>query len=85
MSFLRFVQKASPLCLLFFSLAPLQPQIVQDRSVVPASIRDPILLEYSGELAYAHVQVLALNRQRSLDEYADTYMETEYMQEMATW
>ena len=41
-------------------------------------------MEYSGELAYAHVQVLALNRQRSVEEYADTYMETEYMQEMAT-
>jgi aminopeptidase YwaD len=65
-------------------LTPLQGQITQDRSLVPASIRDPILLEYSGELAYAHVQVLALNRQRAVEEYADTYMETDYMQEMAT-
>jgi hypothetical protein len=54
-----------------------------DRSVVPASIRDPILLEYSGELAQAHVQILALNRQRTVEEYADTYMETTYMQQMA--
>ena len=84
MSFLRSVLKHAPLCLVFFSLAPLQAQIAQDRSVVPASIRDPILLEYSGELAYAHVQALALNRQRPIEEYADTYMETEYMQEMAT-
>ncbi|MCJ7629842.1 MAG: hypothetical protein MUO50_15815, partial [Longimicrobiales bacterium] len=62
---------------------PLRAQITQDRSLVPASIRDPILLEYSGELAYAHVQLLALNRQRSVEEYAGTYMETAYMQEMA--
>jgi len=65
-------------------LSPLEAQITQDRSLVPASIRDPILLEYSGELAYAHVQILALNRQRAVEEYAGTYMETEYMQEMAT-
>jgi hypothetical protein len=52
--------------------------------VVPANIRTPILLEYSGELAYSHVQVLALNRQRPVEEYAETYMETEYMREMAT-
>jgi aminopeptidase YwaD len=64
-------------------LSPLQAQIPEDRSVVPASIRDPILLEYSGELAYAHVQVLALNRERAAEEYADTYMEATYMQEMA--
>lgn len=72
------------LALSFGLLSPLQAQITQDRSLVPASIRDPILLEYSGELAYAHVQVLALNRQRAVEEYADTYMETAYMQEMAT-
>jgi len=51
---------------------------------VPPEIRDPILLELSGELAYSHVQVLALNRQRAVQEYADTYMETTYMEEMAT-
>jgi len=79
-SFLRFAQ----LGVILLSVAPLQAQILQDRSLVPASIRDPILLEYSGELAYAHVQVLALNRQRAVEEYADTYMETAYMQEMAT-
>ncbi len=58
-------------------------QTTQDRSLVPASIRDPILQEYSGELAYAHVQFLALNRLRPVEEYADTYLETTYMQEMA--
>ena len=65
-------------------LSPLHGQILQDRSVVPAGIRDPILREFSGELAYTHVQLLAANRQRSVEEYADTYMETLYMQEMAT-
>ncbi|MFC1660180.1 M28 family peptidase [Gemmatimonadota bacterium] len=59
-------------------------QIAPDRSLVPASIRDPILLEYSGELAYGHVQLLALNRMRSVEEYAQTYLETTYMEEMAT-
>ena len=74
----------SALLLSLLLLSPLGAQIAEDRSVVPASIRDPILLEYSGELAYAHVQILALNRQRAVEEYADTYMETHYMQEMAT-
>jgi hypothetical protein len=72
------------LSLPLFPSTDLQAQVSRDRSVVPASIRDPILLEYSGELAYAHVQVLALNRQRAIEEYADTYMETGYMEEMAT-
>ena len=65
-------------------LTPLQAQIAPDRALVPESIRTPILLEYSGEMAFAHVSILALNRQRALEEYAETYMETEYMQEMAT-
>jgi hypothetical protein len=58
-------------------------QAQADRSLVPANIRDPILLELSG-VAYAHVQVLALNRQRPVEEYSGTYMETSYMEEMAT-
>ncbi len=66
------------------SAVPVSGQIAADRSVVPEEIRAPILLEYSGELAYAHVQILALNRQRPVEEYAQTYMETEYMEEMAT-
>ncbi len=85
-SFLSVSSRSAAVFLLFLFLgfqSPLRAQIPQDRSLVPASIRDPILLEYSGELAYAHVQVLALNRQRSVEEYADTYMETDYMQEMA--
>jgi aminopeptidase YwaD len=58
-------------------------QVPDDRSVVPASIRDPILLEYSGELAQAHVQLLSVNRQRTLEEYTETFLETRYLEEMA--
>jgi hypothetical protein len=51
--------------------------------VVPAAIRDPILLEYSGELAQSHVQLLSVNRQRALEEYTETFLETRYLEEMA--
>ena len=80
----RIVPSLAAAALVLLLGSNLAAQVSRDRSVVPADIRDPILLEYSGELAYAHVQVLALNRQRAVDEYADTYMETEYMREMAT-
>lgn len=69
---------------LAFFPSVLLAQIPEDRALVPPSIRDPILMEYSGEMAQAHVQMLALNRQRALDEYTDTFMETRYVQEMAT-
>lgn len=58
-------------------------QVLDDRSVVPADIRDPILLEFSGELAQAHVQLLSVNRQRTLEEYTETFMETRYLEAMA--
>jgi len=72
--------------LLFAFLLPvtLEAQVTQDRSVVPASIRDPILLEYSGELAQAHVQLLSVNRQRAMEEYTESFMESRYLEEMAT-
>lgn len=63
---------------------PARAQVAEDRSLVPASIRDAILLEYSGEQAYRHVQLLAPNRKRPVTEYAETFMETEYMEAMAT-
>jgi len=81
---LRSFLGVTPFGLILVALSAAHAQIPQDRSVVPASIRDPILLEYSGELAYAHVQLLALNRQRAVEEYSNTYMETSYMEEMAT-
>ncbi|MFC1791829.1 hypothetical protein ACFL0I_05130, partial [Gemmatimonadota bacterium] len=80
----RFTLAALTTLFLLPLLSPLQAQIPADRSLVPESIRTPILLEYSGELAYTHVSILALNRQRTLEEYAETYMETDYMEEMAT-
>ena len=58
-------------------------QVLEDRSVVPAGIRNPILLEYSGELAQTHVQLLSVNRQRTLEEYTETFMETRYLEAMA--
>ena len=58
-------------------------QVLDDRSVVPAGIRNPILLEYSGELAQAHVQLLSVNRQRTVEEYTETFLETRYLEEMA--
>ena len=71
-----FFRRTTPILALALMAGSAQAQITQDRSVVPAAIRDAILLEYSGELAYSHVQILALNRQRAVEEYAETYMET---------
>ena len=44
-------------------------QAPADRCVVPAAIRDAILQETSGEEAYQHVQVLAVNRNRQPEEF----------------
>jgi aminopeptidase YwaD len=58
-------------------------QVTADRSVVPEAIRNAFLLEYSGELAQAHVQLLSVNRMRTLEEYTETFMETRYLEKMA--
>jgi aminopeptidase YwaD len=82
----RTVVAVCAILMCFVAWAPpphLEAQTSQDRSVVPASIRDPILREFSGELAHTHVQLLAANRQRAVEEYAETYLETLYVQEMA--
>lgn len=50
-----------------------------DRCLVPASIRDPLLNEISGEAAYRHVEFLAANRDRHAAEYLDTFFETTYI------
>lgn len=71
------------LLLLFLLPSLLSAQVTADRSVVPADIRDPILLEYSGELAQNHVTLLSVNRQRAVEEYTETFMETRYLEEMA--
>lgn len=54
-----------------------------DRSLVPSSIRNPILEEYSGEQALRHIEMLANNRNRQADEYLDKFFETRYLMEMA--
>jgi len=54
-----------------------------DRCVVPAAIRDAILNEVSGEEAYQHVQILAVNRNRQAEEYTGTYFESAYLEKMA--
>jgi len=58
-------------------------QSVADRCLVPASIRDAILNETSGEEAYQHVQILAVNRNRQADEYQNEFFETTYLRSMA--
>ena len=45
-----------------------------DRCVVPASIREPILNEVSGEQAFLHVQFLAANRDRQPEEYQNAVL-----------
>jgi len=54
------------------------------RSLVPASILDPIIDEYSGEAAYRHVQMLAANRNRQPAEYLESFFETTYLEDLAT-
>ena len=44
-----------------------------DRSLVPASIREPLLDEIAGETAFRHVEFLAANRDRLPQEYADRF------------
>jgi hypothetical protein len=53
------------------------------RCLVPASIRDAILNETSGEEAYQHVQMLAVNRNRQPEEYQNEFFETTYLRTMA--
>jgi aminopeptidase YwaD len=61
----------------------LRAQSAADRSVVPASIREPILNEVSGEQAFVHVQLLSANRDRQAAEYQNQYFETTYISDMA--
>ena len=63
---------------------PAVPPQGPDRSIVPASLRDALLDEISGERALAHVQILAVNRDRQPQEYLDTYFETAYIRDRLT-
>jgi hypothetical protein len=54
-----------------------------DRWLVPKDIREAVLNEFSGELALRHVEILAVDRDRQEEEYAEQFMETEYVSRMA--
>ena len=75
-------------CLLFVMTAALCGSIglaqgPVDRCLVPAKIRDAVLNETSGEEAYQHVQILAVNRNRQAEEYTNQYFESAYIEKMA--
>ncbi|MBM3294766.1 MAG: M28 family peptidase [Candidatus Aminicenantes bacterium] len=61
----------------------LAAQIPPDRCLVPPSVRDPIINEFSGEQAFLHVQMLAANRNRPAAEYEHGYFETFYIRDQA--
>lgn len=54
-----------------------------DRWLVPKHIREAVLNEFAGELALRHVEILAVDRDRQEEEYAEQFMETEYVSRMA--
>ena len=54
-----------------------------DRWLVPRHIREAVLNEFSGELALRHVEILAVDRDRQEEEYAEQFLETEYVSRMA--
>src|SRR5512140_3000458 len=78
-----------PACILFAGVVvtgavTMFGQVPPDRCLVPPSIRDAILNEYSGEQAVLHVQLLSANRQRAPEEYATRYFESDYISREAT-
>ena len=58
-------------------------QAAPDRCLVPPSLRDPIIQEFSGEQAFVHVQMLSTNRDRQAAEYQNEFYETTYLREQA--
>lgn len=54
-----------------------------ERWLVPKHIREAVLNEFSGELALRHVEILAVDRDRQENEYAEQFMETEYVSRLA--
>ena len=58
-------------------------QAPPDRCLVPPTVRDAILNEFSGEQVRLHVQMLAANRDRSAAEYTGNYFESDYISEQA--
>jgi aminopeptidase YwaD len=72
---------SSTLVLIFSTGRPLAQS--SSRSLVPSSILDPIIDEYSGEAAFRHVQLLAANRDRQATEYLESFFETTYLRDQA--
>jgi len=68
----------------FLAVSLLVAQIPPDRCLVPASVRDPIIQEFSGEQAFLHVQMLAGTRDRQAEEYQNQFFETTYIRDSAT-
>jgi len=58
-------------------------QIAPDRCLVPPSLRDLIIGEFSGEQAFLHVQMISGNRNRPASEYENGYFETFYIRDQA--
>ena len=58
-------------------------QLAPDRCLVPPSLRDPIIGEFSGEQAFLHVQMISGNRNRPASEYENGYFETFYIRDQA--
>lgn len=77
----RIVILGFPLAALIVGLAG--AQIPPDRCLVPPSLRDPILQEFSGEQAFVHAQMLSATRDRQAGEYQTEYFETSYIREQA--
>ena len=74
---------ALAVALMPLSALVLTAQAPPDRCLVPPAIREPILNEFSGELAEQHVQFLAANRDRQAAEYQNEFFETTYLRDMA--
>ena len=68
----------------FVATGLLLAQIPPDRCLVPASVRDPIIQESSGEQAFLHVQMLSGDRDRQAEEYQNQFFETTYIRDSAT-
>ncbi len=82
-AFFRVVLTAAAIAVATVVAVPLGAQAPADHCLVPASIRDAVLNEASGEEAYQHVQILAVNRNRQADEYQNEFFETTYLRAMA--
>jgi len=80
---LQSLKSGTVVCLIVVLSIVMFPGFDVDRCVVPPEIREPILNEFSGELALRHVEMLSVDRNRQADEYLDKFFESDYLVEMA--